>query len=101
MSDGILDESSLFLNLTSSVCGYTEECGAGRFAFITIASFLATLGAGANLLLTYVFTFRTVASTPPTLYPTFLSVLDTLICAFYVLFFGVDVFAIYLKIEVS
>lgn len=104
MSDvGILDESILFMNLTNSnlLCGYTEEAGTGRFIFITLSSILALIGSGANVLLFYVFTFRTVPSTPPTLYPTFLSLLDTLICTFYVLFFGVDIFAIYLKIEVS
>jgi len=101
MAEGILDDSELFINLTSSACGYTEETGLVRFVLITMASFLATIGAGANLVLTHVFIFRTIPGTPPTLYPTFLAILDTLICAFYVLFFGVDVIMIYLRFEVS
>lgn len=94
-------EIRLDSNLTSNVCGYTEECGVGRFSFVMASSILATLGAGANLILACVFTFRTVPVTPSTLYPTFLAVLDALICVFYVLFFGVDVFSIFLGIEVG
>jgi hypothetical protein len=102
MSEGTLDESELFLNLSSAVCGYTEECEIGRFLVITGASILASMGAAANLLLTYIFMFRSVSNTtPPTLYPTFLAVLDTLLCVFYVLLFGVDVVMNYLKIEVG
>lgn len=96
-----MDESSLFLNSSNSICGHTEECGIVRFVLVTSASILAMLGTGANVILAYIFIFRTFPSTPPTLYPTFLAILDTLICSFYVLFFGVDVMALFLKNEVG
>lgn len=97
----MLDDPNRLLNLTNAVCGYGEECGVGRFAFITTASFLATIGAGFNIILAYVFAFHQFPTTPPTLYPTILAILDTLICTFYVLFFGVDIVAIFLRIEVK
>uniref|UniRef100_A0A1I7RP01 G_PROTEIN_RECEP_F1_2 domain-containing protein n=1 Tax=Bursaphelenchus xylophilus TaxID=6326 RepID=A0A1I7RP01_BURXY len=87
------------VELPQPTCGYTEECGFGRFLFVSIASSLAVLGAAANLLLAYIFTFKTKKNTPPTLYPTALALMDAALCILYFLCFGVDVFMLYLRIE--
>lgn len=84
-----------------ALCGFTEECSAGRFALITAASFAASAGAAANLVLVYTLVFRKMPSTPPSIYPVVLAIFDALLCVFYVLLFGVDVAMIFLRIEVS
>ena len=86
---------------SAALCGFTEECSAGRFVFITAASFAAAAGAAANLVLAYTFVFRKMPSTPPSIYPFVLAIFDALLCVFYVLLFGVDVAMIFLRIEVS
>uniref|UniRef100_A0A914EEM0 G-protein coupled receptors family 1 profile domain-containing protein n=1 Tax=Acrobeloides nanus TaxID=290746 RepID=A0A914EEM0_9BILA len=86
-------------NISLPQCGSTEECDFARFVSISILSFIACIGAASNLLLTFIFTTKKYSNAPPTLYPTFLAILDSLICIFYVLMFGVDVIMIYLKIE--
>ncbi len=40
---------------------------------------------------------RKYPNTPPTLYPTVLAVLDTFICALYILIFGADAAVFYLE----
>ncbi|CAD5223565.1 unnamed protein product [Bursaphelenchus okinawaensis] len=80
-------------------CGYTEDCGFGRFMFVSFASSMAVLGAGANILLAYIFIFKTKKNTPPTLYPTVLALLDAALCILYFLCFGIDVAMLFLRIE--
>ena len=82
------------------ICGFTEECDFRRFFFITALSLIACGGVFSNGLLAWVFTKHQCPSTPPTLYPTFLAILDGLICCFYIFLFGFDVIMIYLRIEV-
>lgn len=83
------------------LCGAAEEYYLTRFVLILSASNAAVLGVAANLLLCYIFTSKVSVDTPPTLYPTVLSVLDALLCTVYVLLFTVDVIANYLRVYVS
>ena len=83
------------------VCGFTEECDFKRFFAITVLSCIACVGACCNFLLAWIFIRYRFNNLPPTLYPTFLAILDGLICCFYVLLFGVDAVHVYLRIEVG
>ncbi|KAE9551959.1 hypothetical protein FO519_004835 [Halicephalobus sp. NKZ332] len=83
----------------SIICGFTEECDFRRFFFITVLSCIAFVGACCNFLLAWIFIRYRFNNLPPTLYPTFLAILDGLICCFYVMLFGVDAVHVYLRIE--
>lgn len=83
------------------ICGFVEECDFRRFFFITILSCVAVVGAFCNFLLAWIFIRYRFNNIPPTLYPTFLAILDGLICCFYVLLFGVDAVHVFLKIQVN
>lgn len=83
------------------LCGAAEEYYLTRFVLILSASNFAVLGVAANLLLGYIFTRKASVDTPPTVYPTVLSVLDALLCTVYVLLFTVDAIANYLQVYVS
>lgn len=83
------------------ICGAAEEYSLTRFVLILAASNFAVLGVAANLLLCYIFALKVFVDTPPTVYPTVLSVLDSILCAVYLLLFTVDVIANYLAIYVS
>uniref|UniRef100_A0A914YAI1 G-protein coupled receptors family 1 profile domain-containing protein n=1 Tax=Panagrolaimus superbus TaxID=310955 RepID=A0A914YAI1_9BILA len=81
------------------ICGFTEECDFRRFFFITALSGIALCGIFNNGLLAWIFMKHQCPNTPPTLYPTFLAILDGLICFFYIFLFGFDVVMIYLRIK--
>lgn len=82
------------------VCGSSEECGVMRFIYVVVSSGIALCGCSFNTLLVAAFVRSNSPDTPSTLYPSVLAVLDAFICLFYILLFGVDVAAIYLRIEV-
>ncbi|KAK0411614.1 hypothetical protein QR680_005746 [Steinernema hermaphroditum] len=80
-------------------CGDYEMYTLARFVFLMISSTIAALGTFGNLLLVYIFLTRRYPNTPPTLYPLFLAVLDTLMCTLYILLFGVDAAVVFLHVE--
>uniref|UniRef100_A0A7E4ZT69 G_PROTEIN_RECEP_F1_2 domain-containing protein n=1 Tax=Panagrellus redivivus TaxID=6233 RepID=A0A7E4ZT69_PANRE len=94
VNDSVKEESGDII-----LCGFTEECDIYRFIVISILSLIAAIGLLSNGMLTWIFARYKCSNTPPTLYPTFLAILDGLICFFYILLFGVDVVMGYLKIE--
>ncbi|KHN82932.1 hypothetical protein Tcan_14231 [Toxocara canis] len=85
--------------IPSEICGDFEGYTLARFIFLAFTSLIALLGTFGNLLLIYIFSTRKYPNTPPTLYPTVLAVLDTLLCALYIMLFGVDAAIVYLRVE--
>ncbi|CAJ0582428.1 unnamed protein product, partial [Mesorhabditis spiculigera] len=81
------------------ICAPYETYTALRFSFTLFGTVIATLGLPANLLLVYVFATRKCSSTPPTLYPSAIAILDAVICLAYVLIFGIDAIIIFAKNE--
>ncbi|KAF8384472.1 hypothetical protein PRIPAC_73614, partial [Pristionchus pacificus] len=81
------------------ICAMSEPYPLYRFVCIVIAGLIAIGGIGFNILLIALFANRSCATTPPTLYPSALAVLDTLMCVCYVLIMFIDALVSYLKIE--
>uniref|UniRef100_A0AC34FR16 G-protein coupled receptors family 1 profile domain-containing protein n=1 Tax=Panagrolaimus sp. ES5 TaxID=591445 RepID=A0AC34FR16_9BILA len=72
------------------ICGDGETYTLARFLFIFLSSWIACLGIVGNLLLFYLFIKHKYPNTPPTLYPSALAILDSIICLMYILLFGSD-----------
>ncbi|CAI4222528.1 unnamed protein product [Auanema sp. JU1783] len=98
MSINSTDDQYQF-NMDDPLCAQYETYTLGRFIYIIKATLIATLGTIANAVLVYVFCTKRAKSTPATLYPTVLAILDLSICFEYILLFGVDAIVSYVKIE--
>uniref|UniRef100_A0A914PX80 G-protein coupled receptors family 1 profile domain-containing protein n=1 Tax=Panagrolaimus davidi TaxID=227884 RepID=A0A914PX80_9BILA len=72
------------------ICGDGETYTLARFLFIFLSIWIAFLGIVGNLVLFYVFIKHKYPNTPPTLYPSALAILDSIICLMYILLFGAD-----------
>ncbi|GMR59878.1 hypothetical protein PMAYCL1PPCAC_30073, partial [Pristionchus mayeri] len=86
-------------NTTEAICALSEPYPLYRFICIVVAGLIAIGGIGFNILLIALFANRSCATTPPTLYPSALAVLDTLMCVCYVLIMFIDAIVSYLKVE--
>ncbi|GMS81438.1 hypothetical protein PENTCL1PPCAC_3613, partial [Pristionchus entomophagus] len=80
-------------------CALSEPYPLYRFVCIVVAGLIAIGGIGFNILLIALFANRSCATTPPTLYPSALAVLDTLMCICYVLLMFIDAIVNYLRVE--
>ncbi|GMT11527.1 hypothetical protein PFISCL1PPCAC_2824, partial [Pristionchus fissidentatus] len=81
------------------ICAVGEPYPLYRFVYIVVAGLIAIGGVGFNILLIALFANRSCATTPPTLYPSALAVLDTLMCVCYVAIMFIDAIVSYLRIE--
>ncbi|RCN48280.1 hypothetical protein ANCCAN_05695 [Ancylostoma caninum] len=94
----MLDNETVF-NEDDPLCALYETYTTVRFIFITLATVIACLGTGANLILIHIFAMKKSASTPATLYPSILAFLDFSICLEYLLLFGVDAVVSFVQVK--
>ncbi|KAL6741046.1 hypothetical protein Aduo_014342 [Ancylostoma duodenale] len=86
-------------NEDDPLCALYETYTTVRFIFITLATVIACLGTGANLILIHIFAMKKSATTPATLYPSILAFLDFSICLEYLLLFGVDAVVSFVQVK--